>query len=232
MNSIFHPAHQPPVLTPSNGSTPCPDPALRDERIIPQPFPPPTSPPLPNPRHEAFAQAVASGQSATDAYVTVYGQGRRDSAANTGSRLRKDPAVAARIAALQSAAAQNVTIDLQKILGFLDRVIFTPIVEVTASSDLCHRKKATAHGDDLAMPDKLAAAALAARLLGFLRAPATLRPPPMPLSAPPSNVLTEEERLILIAQKRAAMEADDGSTDHDDDTNPTIPRTKHNIPRP
>jgi hypothetical protein len=67
------------------------------------------------------------------------------------------------------------------------------------------------------MPDKLAAAALAARLLGFLRAPAAARSQAMPAVAPlPPNVLTEEERLILIAEKRAAMEADDGSSDDDD----------------
>jgi hypothetical protein len=122
MNSNIHPAHQPHFVSP--------DPANAGRT---------DQPPLSNPRHEAFAQAVASGLSATDAYVTVYSQRRRDSAAHIGCRLRKNPAVAARIAGLRSAAARQVTIDLQKILAFRERVITTPIGEVTASSDLCHR---------------------------------------------------------------------------------------------
>jgi hypothetical protein len=174
------------------------------------------SSPLPNPRREAFAQAVALGQSNADAYLAVYGEGSRRAAGASGARLRGHPAVAARVQALQSAAAQDVTVHLHDLLHFLARVISTPISEVNATSDLCHRRKETAHGEEVLMPDKLAAVALAARLQGFFRAPPPApSQPPVPTVYPP-NVLTEEERLILIAQKRAAMEAMDGDDDPED----------------
>jgi hypothetical protein len=181
---------------------------------------PPQSGPLPNPRHEAFAQAIASSQSAAAAYAGTYGQTRRHAAAVGGSRLLQKPAVLARVRALQSAAAQDVAADLRHLLHYLARVINTPISEVTASSDLCLRRKDTAHGEELAMPDKLTAVALAAKLQGFFRSDASPHPQPAP-PPPPRNILTEEERLILIAQKRAASLAE--SEEDDEETGPTSP---------
>jgi hypothetical protein len=175
--------------------------------------------PLLNPRHEAFAQAVASGQSSAEAYVCIYGQTRRHAAAVGGSRLRKKPAVTARVKALQTAAAEGVTVHLHHLLSFLSRVINTPISEVTESSTLCHRRKDTAYDEDLAMPDKLTAVALAARLQGFFRHSPNARPSPPPI-IPHPNVLTEEERLIIIAQKRAASIADNGLPDDDHEFEP------------
>jgi hypothetical protein len=62
--------------------------------------------PLRNPRHEAFAQALAMGKTADAAYAEAGFRPHRGSA----SRLRANANIAARVAAIQSAAAR-VTIE-------------------------------------------------------------------------------------------------------------------------
>lgn len=59
-------------------------------------------PRLKNPRHEAFALAVAKGVMKPEAYQQVYGQPNRRQAAISGAHLAKKPLVAARIYELQA----------------------------------------------------------------------------------------------------------------------------------
>jgi len=99
------------------------------------------SEPLPNPRHEAFAQQVASGNNATAAYrgggarvkrwqangraVAIYEGASPEVAAPAGCRLLRRPPIQARIRSLQKAAAQGVVISLNEMLEYLTRVIRT-----------------------------------------------------------------------------------------------------------
>ena len=64
-------------------------------------------PVLSNPRHEQFAQALASGRlTATKAYVSVgYSE---NGAAVSASRLRRNADVAARVQELQASAAEEL----------------------------------------------------------------------------------------------------------------------------
>src|SRR5438093_13697841 len=60
---------------------------------------------LNNPRHEHFAQLVASGLSPTDAYVAV---GFSKNGAHASShRLQRTPAVSSRVAELRAAVAER-----------------------------------------------------------------------------------------------------------------------------
>lgn len=67
---------------------------------------------LPNPRHEAFAQALAKGKSADEAYQMAGFKPDRGNA----SRLTANDSVQARVAELQGMAADRVVVDRQWVL--------------------------------------------------------------------------------------------------------------------
>jgi hypothetical protein len=185
----------------------------------------PSSDPLPNPRHEAFAREVALGRNATQAYINVYGTKNRNSdglddssfvirhssfprrrvASTGGSRLLRRKPIVARIKAIQQAGAAGVALDLREIHDFLTRVVRTPAGDIVPSSDLCTRVKHTRDGTtDVWMPNKLACLRLSAKLQGFLDKPPKCETPEPPQpDAPP--ILTEERRAILMARRRAAI---------------------------
>jgi hypothetical protein len=167
--------------------------------------PAPSSDPLPNSRHEAFAREVASGKNATQAYRNAYGTENRRVASTGGHRLTRRKSIAARIRAIQQAGARTAALDLQEIHDFLTRVVRTPAGQILPSSDLCTRVKHTRDGaTDVWMPNKLACLRLSAKLQGFLDTAqtnsqlSTLNPQPPP-------ILTEELREIVMAQRSAAL---------------------------
>lgn len=69
-------------------------------------------PALENPKHERFAQALAKGQSATEAYVTAGYQESRSAA----SRLSTNVNVIARVAELQDRGAQRAEVTLESLI--------------------------------------------------------------------------------------------------------------------
>jgi terminase small subunit-like protein len=69
-----------------------------------------------NTRHEKFAQELATGKSASEAYVLA---GYKPSRKNA-SRLRTNEDIAARIAELQGSAARSTQITIQSICAELD----------------------------------------------------------------------------------------------------------------
>jgi hypothetical protein len=75
-------------------------------RIVPN-NPEDGMPVLPNARHEAFAQAVAKGKSATEAYTSAGYKGDRGAA----SRLSANINVQRRVTELQAMTAEKVAID-------------------------------------------------------------------------------------------------------------------------
>jgi hypothetical protein len=192
-----------------------------------------SSDPLPNPRHEAFAREVASGRNVTQAYLNVYSIENRHVASTGGSRLMRRKCIVARIKAFQQAGAAGVALDLREIHDFLARVVRTPAGHIVPSSDLCTRVKHSRDGaTDVWMPNKLACLRLSAKLQGFLDKsnPARMtsptgtahpaswnttspsQPPDASATSEPSHshapfILTEEQREILMAQRRATIEA-------------------------
>lgn len=73
-------------------------------------------PVLDNPRHERFAQELAKGKSATEAYNAAGYQGDRTAA----SRLSTNVNVQSRLAELQSRAAEKAVVTVEDIARQLD----------------------------------------------------------------------------------------------------------------
>lgn len=65
-----------------------------------------TSNPLPNPKHEMFAQLVANGNSETDAYFDIYKTKSRNVARKNAARLMSNASMRARVRALQEENAR------------------------------------------------------------------------------------------------------------------------------
>lgn len=71
---------------------------------------------LPNPRHESFAQALAQGKSASEAYVEA---GYQPNDGNAG-RMNRNEQVRARVAELQEKAAERAVVTVEDIARQLD----------------------------------------------------------------------------------------------------------------
>ncbi len=120
---------------------------------------------LKNQRHERFAQLVATGKSATEAYRKVY-KTTVKVAGSAGGRLLKNVQIQQRMAELQQKAAEGAVMSLQEKLEYLAAVKRTPIGEVNETSPLCQSVEWTESGKKLKMPDKLKAIELSAKLQG------------------------------------------------------------------
>ena len=76
--------------------------------------------PLPSPRHEMFAQGVASGWSAAKAYALAYSRPRNGATRASASRLLTNANVKHRIAELRRGAAEQAKASLQALIPALD----------------------------------------------------------------------------------------------------------------
>ncbi|HEY3899955.1 MAG TPA: hypothetical protein VGM54_15210 [Chthoniobacter sp.] len=192
----------------------------------------PSSDPLPNSRHEAFAREIAAGRNATQAYLNVYGtKNHRPSdparpsnpyaraartrrvASTGGHRLLLRKSIVARVRALQQAGAAVVALNLQEIHAFLTRVVRTPAGEIIPSSDLCTRVKHLRDGaTDVWMPNKLACLRLSAKLQGFLDTASPARtanpartPAANPAKSDPSNSSEPDTPPVLTEERRQVL---------------------------
>lgn len=82
-------------------------------------------PVLPNPRHEAFAQALAKGKSATEAYAQAGYKGDRTAA----SRLSTNVNVRARVDELQGKVAKKAEVTIESLAAEYDEVRQLAIAE-------------------------------------------------------------------------------------------------------
>ena len=78
------------------------------------------TPPLANPRHEAFAQALARGLTADAAYAEARYRPNRGNAV----RLKANESVQRRVAELVAAGAKAAEVDIARVLADLGRVAF------------------------------------------------------------------------------------------------------------
>jgi hypothetical protein len=76
--------------------------------------------PLPLPRHEAFAQGVAAGLSASKAYAQAYGRKRDATTRACGARLLANVNIQRRIAEIRDATADEAEVCLSKLIPMLE----------------------------------------------------------------------------------------------------------------
>lgn len=136
---------------------------------------------LANPKHEAFAQALASGAPASRAYrLHVAFRCTSKTADEKGSRLAALGKVRARVLELRALLAQKAdehfVASKLEVLAFLTRVVWTPVGVVDEASELAqdviHCGHSLADGTSLArrrikMVSKLHAIDLMARIQGW-----------------------------------------------------------------
>ena len=122
-------------------------------------------PVLANPRHELFAQAVASGKSASEAYRQSGATGKN--ADVQAAKLVVKSSIRERVAELKEAQSRKSELSRDRLREFLTEVILTPAGNVDEQSRLCQSYKVTPDVREIRMPDKLAAAAQLAKLCGW-----------------------------------------------------------------
>lgn len=130
---------------------------------------------LKNQKHERFAQLIATGVSATEAYTKVYRK-KGKVAGSAGGRLLKNVGIQQRLSELQQKAETKAVLTLAEKREFLRRVVMTPVGEVDQDSDLCqeYTKRFEAGGETnpdfevvkIKTPCKLKALELDAKLAG------------------------------------------------------------------
>jgi len=157
---------------------------------------------LKNPRHEAFAQAMARGAEVTEAYRTVYPKATRGSAGSAGARLLG--IVRPRVAELQSQAEDETMLTIAEKRKFCAAALRTPVSEIDETSPLCLGVKRTGTSVEYKTVDKLKALQLDNELAGHGK-------PEKPAGAGAGmtvDVVLSAERLAAIqARRRAAMAA-------------------------
>jgi len=106
---------------------------------------------LPNIRHERFAQLIAQGKSATDAYIAAGYKARGKSAGNAASRLLENDGVKRRLEEIAAEVASKSIADAEEIQRFLTSVMRGEVEEqlmtrdgflVTARANVRDRTKA------------------------------------------------------------------------------------------
>lgn len=93
-------------------------------------------PSLKNPKHEAFAQAVANECSAAEAYRNGWTCSEATAETN-GPRLARDTQVSLRIAELRKEASEASKLTRQGMVRWLERIITAKPSEASADSDIC-----------------------------------------------------------------------------------------------
>ena len=116
-------------------------------------------------RHELFAQAVASGKSASEAYRQSGANGKN--ADVQAAKLVVRGSIRERVAELKAAQSQKSELSRDQLREFLTEVILTPAGKVDEQSRLCQSYKVTPEAREIRMPDKLRAIEQLAKLCGW-----------------------------------------------------------------
>ena len=121
-------------------------------------------PALANPRHELFAQAVASGKSASEAYRQSGATGKN--ADVQAAKLVVKSSIRERVEELKGAQSKKCEMTRDQLRQFLVDVIRAKPEEASFQNSLCEVAMAKA-GPAAVFPSKLAAAAQLAKLTGW-----------------------------------------------------------------
>ena len=126
------------------------------------------------PQQQEFVNKVASGDSATTAYVNIYNC-KKESASSAASRLLKKPNIKNELSRLKKAAEKNTLMGIQHKRALLTEMILSPAVGIDPNSPLVQNVKikrrtlpdGTIEEDiTVTLPDKLKAIELDAKLSG------------------------------------------------------------------
>ena len=117
-------------------------------------------------RHEKFAQLVASGMTAAQAYREV--TGRRANSDVQSVKMRKRAGVEARIQELAAENAQRAQMTREELMAFYAAVIRTPADQVPAGSPVIQAYEQDSEGrPKLRICDKVAAGAQLSKMTGW-----------------------------------------------------------------
>jgi hypothetical protein len=120
-----------------------------------------------NPRQEKFADLFAAGSTAKDAYLKSFPRCKSADAAEVeGSRLLKNPKVAAAIAKRRMQSAEDCRMTKQELLDYLVNVIRSRPDEATMANALCELAM-TKMGPVPLFPSKLGCIQQLARMCGW-----------------------------------------------------------------
>lgn len=93
------------------------------------------------PKHEAFAQKVAAGSSAGEAYREVYTTASKATAETEGPKLLRNPQIALRVEELKAAQRAALTEDFKvsrgEVIHYLLEVMNTPVGHIDPNHRLC-----------------------------------------------------------------------------------------------
>jgi len=126
-------------------------------------------------RHEAFAQQVASGESAAAAYRAVYTKASVSSAQTLGPEMLRNPQISFRVNELRrevrAVAAKNFAMTKVTMLNWLKSIIDTPVGEVHEAHELAQEvtycESSMGSSKKVKMPGKLEAAEKIIRMMGW-----------------------------------------------------------------
>ena len=93
-----------------------------------------------NPQQQKFVNSVASGDSATTAYINVYGC-QKGSAASAASRLMSQPNIREELDRLKVAAQKKTFINIDQKRAMLAEIIMTPAWNLDPKSPLAQSVK-------------------------------------------------------------------------------------------
>lgn len=127
---------------------------------------------LNNPKHEAFAQAIAEYQTATQAYKLYVAKGGTTATAMVqGCRLLKDPKVALRVQELRSQASDilehKIGMSKETMMRILVEIVETAPDDLTRKHRLAERWRKVKGEEHCSMPSKIDALNLLAELAGW-----------------------------------------------------------------
>jgi phage terminase small subunit len=117
-------------------------------------------PVLSNPRHERFAQELAKGKSANEAYVLAGYEENRGNA----TRLNANESIQSRVAEIQSRGAQRAEVTVERVVSELAKIGFSDIRRVVqwSGSEVADE----VDGEDDGVPRVVVRAANIVRLIG------------------------------------------------------------------
>lgn len=129
-------------------------------------------PALKNPKHEAFAQAIANGATGVQAYRDEVAIGcTTASAIQAASRLLSDVNVSSRVEELQKLAETTLEKRLgwskEKALSYLVEILETPVGEVDKNHRLAQEYKDTEDSSQVKLPSKADAMKQIATMCGW-----------------------------------------------------------------
>ncbi len=171
-----------------------------------------------NAKWRRFAEFIATGHTASDAYLRAgYKSSHRHAAETSASRLRRRPEVAAYISelrhSLDQTAREDTLLSLSETLRLLTRIVRTSATTLPEDDELVEYTRTFKDGGTaVRMPDKLRALKLHAELAGHFDRPAAAPQPPAPSSLDPLPAILSTLRHTLRTSPLPSDTAPDTAT--------------------